>query len=97
MSQTKHTPGPWLVGKTRTKDGDVYIEEPNQNAIVATVHVCCGWEGANAALIAAAPEMLSQLKILYTYLSSSSLLMIGTREAADALYELIAKAEGGNK
>ena len=58
-NETKHTPGPWKFNDdyVRATDGtpvaDVWLDNPKED------------EDANAALIAAAPDLLAQLRQLY--------------------------------
>ena len=64
---TKHTPGPWHRSPTRM--GDAYDIDATDNTNVCIVHGAyangAGYDqhGPNAALIAAAPEMLEALEM----------------------------------
>lgn len=68
-NEMKHTPGPWAVGRALSNTNAVPIRKDGEN--IAWV---CGLDSAlelspeetaaNAALIAAAPELLRELKIL---------------------------------
>lgn len=68
MSNTKHTPGPWYVQDNTDQDGDGHqLRVDSDEGVVAQ----CGRKPfvdeqsrANAALIAAAPEMFAALKRL---------------------------------
>lgn len=83
MTAAKHTPGPWetaatddnLIVKGRVKIASTYPEKFSADE-----------EGANARLIAAAPELL---EALYTFLEVGD--CAAAREEAHAA---IAKAEG---
>jgi hypothetical protein len=88
----KHTPGPWEAVKTKTRAGEsaYYIEETSQRAVVATVPVCCGWESANAGLVAAAPELLAACEAIRDCFTPE---LSGSPAFAD-LIEAIAKAKG---
>ena len=86
-----HTPGPW---KVKASTGDVPERVQNKNGdVVAFVFAPKGYNplivmaevGANAALIAAAPEMLERLKQVRRYCPVS---------VQDSLDLLIARAEG---
>jgi hypothetical protein len=86
-SKTKHTPGPWVA---ETYDGfnDVRIESNNGPiAIVGT-----GKGEANAALIAAAPEMLEALEELYLTFRDE---IAESSELEKMLQNIITKAKGG--
>lgn len=54
MKTTKHTPGPWTLKKLDARDSSIQIGNV-QELIITTVP-------ANAALIAAAPELLEALE-----------------------------------
>jgi len=57
MTENKHTPGPWEIGR----GGEVYAAKQYQSVAM----VCLHDEGeANAHLIAAAPDLLACLKLL---------------------------------
>ena len=99
-----HTPGPWEISLREMLDGWVIVAD-RDGGIVANVNTETGPNipplvsrkmpaGANAALIAAAPELLAALKRMWLYFGVRC---DGTprdwtewREARDA----IAKAEG---
>jgi hypothetical protein len=68
-AKTTHTPGPWEVGKDgHGKDGWVYCDDATGSAIantnVALSTIPQAQRAANAALIAAAPELYEALKEL---------------------------------
>lgn len=85
MSESKHTPGPWEVSKDATPDYapqcTVYDESGER---VATAFQC----EANAALIAAAPDLVlaannaaTAIRMLLEYT------IVATRPAAEMLYQ----------
>ncbi|MBC3375761.1 hypothetical protein HU762_17565 [Pseudomonas sp. SWRI92] len=65
--ETKHTPGPWYV---QDDHGRRYIETEGNDDTIAEIHrrrskgsvYSCAEAGANASLIAAAPELLEALQ-----------------------------------
>ena len=83
----KHTPGPWYQSSTGNHQGLVVAETNGEN--IAAVY-----DKANAALIAAAPEMLEALRKLKdstsadAYIPDWQTLVRGISDAA------ITKAEG---
>jgi type VI protein secretion system component VasF len=84
----KHTPGPWSYRQSREGSQTVYIVGYGPVAAIARVPI----SEADAAIIAAAPDLLSTLRELAdpdTYESPSKL-----REAAIRARAAIAKAEG---
>ena len=65
MSETKHTPGPWEA--IVTGEEKHIIEYQTETGSIACIAQCMGTSAisaANAALIAAAPELLETLKEL---------------------------------
>ena len=63
MRNAKHTPGPWKLTDAYTvegQDGQAITEVYDQSA-----NVLCEETIANAALIAAAPELLEALEIIF--------------------------------
>ena len=107
MSETRHTPGPWAV----VDELDIISsgQSPIDGTFVVGVDVAtCGTSivefyeiaKANARLIAAAPELLEQLKSILSCFKMTQLLMSDskdralTREIAKNAEEVIAKAEG---
>ena len=67
MSETKHTPGPWIIVKHGT-DADIETrQDSGMVCCVATVWTRGERQEANAHLVAAAPEMLKALEELECY------------------------------
>ena len=85
---TKHTPAPWTYteGSSPHYQGQVYREDTG-NPVAVTYH---DEDGANARLIAAAPDMLAALQTLLPYLEERS--QPGERWAAVCAREAIARA-----
>lgn len=54
--KTAHTPGPWYESKTGSHQGLIIAEETGENIAVS-------YKKENAALIAAAPELLAALEL----------------------------------
>ena len=81
-----HTPGPWTVGYLRIEGrADIYADsEPTSIASVRT--------GANAALVAAAPELLEALYVARDQIREFLPNVLG--EALTTIEAAIAKAEG---
>ena len=85
---TKHTPGPWIIGK---QDHDVITVDTANGTAICDVYVDSDDRPANANLIAAAPDLLEALLAAQSYL-----VMMGTdhanhirgvvRAAIDAVY-----------
>jgi hypothetical protein len=72
----KHTPGPWKAVPQHTtvagfwEENGINIEGPNGEEIIGTEGIFNGeFDEANAALIAAAPELLEALKEAATVLA----------------------------
>ncbi|WP_434695202.1 hypothetical protein J3P89_18305 [Pseudomonas sp. Z1-14] len=69
--ETKHTPGPWYV---QDDHGRRYIETEGNDDTIAEIHrrrskgsvYSCAEAGANASLIATAPDLLEALQGLLT-------------------------------
>lgn len=87
MTKTIHTPGPWHVGEGNGA-GSVFADEGRMRlnngatTLYPIAHVNVGWDeaedAANAALIAAAPELLKALE-------STRQFVVAAREGADGL------------
>jgi hypothetical protein len=93
-----HTPGPWSVD---TRGGGLTVratDKPNHNAW-DTAHIT-GGNAANAALIAAAPDLLEALEALqaeaWTRRTGNVNKDYGLLIADSAARAAIAKAKGGN-
>jgi hypothetical protein len=80
----KHTPGPWIVSEIGSVHGS------DGKAILSGGEYVGGESYANARLIAAAPELLEQLKLVRAYLTAKEITWTGIDAA-------IAKAEGSGK
>ena len=107
MSESKHTPGPWSVlhatGRPWSITADGRDEDAGNTLLVATCDpyaedAAPGNDAeANAALIAAAPDMLEALRCIRDGVESG-LYAVGGRDAAEVCYEVadaaLAKAEG---
>lgn len=107
-TQTKHTPGPWT---TYTLNDSVNVEycDDNLRSIIARVREAdlCPEHGtteANARLIAAAPELLEELKFVVAMLdqpvtrrlcAESSIFRADVAVILKHANLVIAKAEGG--
>ena len=70
---TKHTPGPWIIGK---QDHDVITVDTANGTAICDVYVDSDDRPANARLIAAAPDLLEALLAAHGYL-----VMMGTDHA----------------
>jgi hypothetical protein len=108
--KTKHTPGPWRYCKSRSGDEAVYgvmeLDRADGSRLI-TVHTgnffkrgCYSGEAAaeaeaNARLIAAAPELLGELRRIKAALEDGEAL---TQEGIEDMHTIacvaIAKAEG---
>jgi hypothetical protein len=62
MSESKHTPGPWVVHAGKMHGFDCYVANPNGDAECGTWLVAGVRWTENARLIAAAPELLAALQ-----------------------------------
>ncbi len=90
--KTKHTPGPWEAGKAKsgawgvwTLPGFYYVFDSSNNG------------EANARLIAAAPEMLTALRMALStlnYMTSEEFSHGKDKRTRELLAAVIAKAEG---
>ena len=97
MTQTKHTPGPWVVGSRHTENGVLTAS----GQLVANTHGSHRTydreaqileQDANARLIAAAPDMMDALRQWQSAeLTNDEQELRNARNARDAI---IAKAEG---
>ena len=94
MSDTKHTPGNWIV-----QNGSVYVQDGNEYAQTRIASMDRGEPNtrpverdANARLIAAAPELLDAAKqVAETRIGHGRTFAIG--QALDCLEKAIPKAE----
>jgi phosphoribosylcarboxyaminoimidazole (NCAIR) mutase len=83
---SKHTPGPWYQHRET-------VQAPN-GTLVATLANANGTCNANAALIAAAPELLAALEALNLAVCKAGYGNTGMPELTQA-WAAIAKATGG--
>lgn len=93
--QTQHTPGPWRYCKTNgSPTHGEHVIAGAKPGYLAEVRDCgSGDVGANARLIAAAPELLAALQAI---VSSCGVRIDDPRVLHfDAAYAAIAKATGG--
>lgn len=86
MSESKHTPGPWLP--RTVNDIDFGFEINAGSYPIASVYLHNG--RANARLIAAAPDMLEALRLIDAYLYATA---HGSNEW-QIVRDALAKAEG---
>ena len=103
---TKHTPGPWTIGRSADNTPAVCVPCPNSSGFVVAhinrlpkLGLVKGDVDANARLIAAAPEMLEALLHVQRILEGSALeSLYSARERRLATLNIvntaIAKAEG---
>lgn len=102
MSHTKHTPGPWFTDAT---NDTIFILSPaRRGAYVAQIEKMGSDAkpiedaGANARLIAAAPELLTEMRVIKSFLGDCVKMLKNDSEARDLYYRveaLIARIEGG--
>ena len=97
-TQTKHTPGPWVINSLYAKVSDVLtVHAPNtNNAQICSLaamrgHMDESEQTSNARLIAAAPELLDVAKAIAAEWQRSPNIPYPQRETLRAA---IAKAEG---
>jgi len=83
---SKHTPGPWMIDKA----GDIYAGEPSEGTRVDVMNYW-GTDGANAHLIAAAPDLLEALEQAHREMTSHA---VGTMPKHCYMCKAIAKAKG---
>ena len=101
-NKTKHTPGPWYI--CDEYEGAIPIDAPPASTgRDDSVEICRvsydseSEQAANAALIAAAPEMLAQLKQLYAahkFSLDTGAAYVVDEMAVTFIAAAIAKAEG---
>lgn len=94
-----HTPGPWRVNPEGFNEdcGSVIVSEDGKHSVVSAYggQYCTGFvdmSEANAALIAAAPEMLQALKDIVDFFSD-----FDHEETIQKATHIISKAEGTNQ
>lgn len=81
MSTQKHTQGPWLYESYKNNDEATGYRVTNGMTVVAYVN----FQEENAALIAAAPDLLEALKALSRLVSQSDLAFSPENVAAQLL------------
>lgn len=87
----KHTPGPWKKRPHFTPAGNAIVVDSSNIGIAGVFGKSHEQDAeANAALIAAAPELLEACKMILPYLQSNN------GYGADQIEAAIAKAEGPN-
>lgn len=86
---TKHTPGPWVIGK---HDHDVVMVDTASGTAICDVYGDSDDRPANAHLIAAAPDLLEALETLYRAVCIAD---ADLRPGEQLAREAIAKAKGG--
>jgi hypothetical protein len=86
--KTKHTPGPW---KTADNECGNYVFAPNHAPQICILPAFSPDNKANAALIAAAPDLLAALKWAIEQIEDD--LSTDSQAAIDEINSLIAKAE----
>lgn len=104
MTNTKHTPGPWTIGRVEQgpDSKSIYIEAiDGYTAEIAQVwgHNSDGDLEANARLIAAAPKMLAALKEIQKRIAESDLWWMDCPERGgfdlEGIESIISEAKGG--
>lgn len=89
MSETKHTPGPW---RTDAHNGfPLDIEDPGEYMIAKATP--CAKAEANARLIAAAPDLLDLVRMVYLSFGGGRIVTFGDDDI-EAFAAAIAKATG---
>ncbi len=89
---TAHTPGPWDI--VNAPNGKTYIKDKDR-AILAVIYgdntLTVGDTSANAALIAAAPELLEALR---TIVANSASVQMGPQWAVQVARNAIIRVKG---
>ena len=88
MSQAKHTPGPWHV------ECNFYVYDANRHAVASSSAGSTSKAKANAALIAAAPNLLTSLLDMLFMHSILDENRICDCKACEAARASIAKSKG---
>lgn len=103
---TQHTPGPWeIIGTDRIYNGEIIAPPETRHGSRNPVAIACDFNRydrdeerkANAALIAAAPELLEAADNFLNFFERVSLIEVTSDlgESLVALREAVAKAKGG--
>lgn len=86
-----HTPGPWHVMETESvRVLRTWVIDADDGTLICDAY---GLTPENAALVAAAPELLDVLKAIDEWLDDTTLKE--PRRSRQAIKDVIAKAEGG--
>ena len=94
MSKQKHTPGPWYKMPYPTKGGGFNVRDKSNN--VPSIARTYNDDGANARLIAAAPDLLEAAKRIDAWMAERGDMMGSqTAEVRDFVRAAIERAEGG--
>ena len=101
-NQNSFTPGPWETAEHGKKPGNTSVEVQTENGLPVAIMSFCGSAPANAALIAAAPDLLnalesalSEMDAFQKYWTSPKMGMKrGTSQAQEQARAAIAKAKG---
>lgn len=97
MSNTKHTPGPWVDRKPDSVGGSRIYADCKGGVLIATLGYMRdkNESEANARLIAAAPDLLSALKLLLDEVTEAKWPKVAEHLAIlQIVCEAIAKADG---
>lgn len=85
-----HTPGPWVIGRSR-RGHDVVMVDTASGTAICDVYGDSDDRPANARLIAAAPDLLEALETLYRAVCIAD---ADLRPGEELAREAIAKAKG---
>jgi len=93
---TDHTPGPWVARRNTREESLLILGPTTEIAMVSTDDPPTEEEMANAFLLAAAPDMLQELKRAEVVLANLAEVYDTpmARENLEAIRAAIAKAEG---
>lgn len=96
-NNSTHTPGPWKAWR-RNPQSDTYIyqehDDPHDTYAIACINQNWAVYGANARLIAAAPEMLEALKLVLPLLEGINSRCTNDTAMIKTIRSTISKAEG---
>lgn len=103
MSEASFTPGPWSIGPDHFDEGyrEIAIQAPNgagglcyPAAVVLQFPTVIGMQDANAALIAAAPDLYAAAQAAFDYLDNWEPGSPGIIDTIEQLRSALAKARG---